>query len=212
MWVKGAAIRPVPRYAVVERETLDGIERALAEDSPRARDELDGAFVRFEATQPHLADSISQVLARPLDETALALGYFLSIAVWLAFERTFGDERLREVSADALKATEEAITLEDELRAANGAEPLDLDDVVSLEQPHVMAFVHEHVDAALDPTARGAWPDAPDAPASHAAEAREVDVDDVHAVYRATVLLTLCLSHAVVPVDGASRGREELMA
>jgi hypothetical protein len=215
MWVKGAAIRPVPRYAVVERETLDGIERALAEDSPRARDELDGAFVRFEATQPHLADSISQVLARPLDETALALGYFLSIAVWLAFERTFGDARLREVSADALKATEDAITLEDELRATNGAEPLDLDDVVSLEQPHVLAFVHEHVDAALDPTARAAWsdaPDAPDAPASHAAEAREVDVDDVHAVYRATVLLTLCLSHAVVPVDGASRGREELMA
>jgi hypothetical protein len=39
-----------------------------------------------------------------------------------------------------------------------------------------------------------------------------VDVDDVHVVYRAAVLLTLCLSHAVVPVDGATRGREELMA
>jgi hypothetical protein len=37
-------------------------------------------------------------------------------------------------------------------------------------------------------------------------------VDDVHGVYRAIVLLTLCLSHAVVPVDGATRGREELMA
>lgn len=88
MWVRGAAIRPVPRYAVVERSTLDGIERELADDSPRARDELDRAFTRFESTQPHLAESISQVLARPLDETALALGYFLSIAVWLAFERT----------------------------------------------------------------------------------------------------------------------------
>jgi hypothetical protein len=199
MWVRGAAIRPVPRYAVVDRCTLDGIERELADDSPRARDELDGAFSRFESTQPHLAESISTVLARPLDETALALGYFLSIAVWLSFERTFGDHRLREVSADALKATAEAIALEEELRAANGAEPLDIDDVVSLEQPHVLAFVHEHVDAALDPQAR------------EGAEPREVDVDDVHAVYRATVLLTLCLSHAVIPVDGASRGRE-LMA
>jgi hypothetical protein len=206
MWVRGAAIRPVPRYAVVERGTLDGIEHELAEDSPRARDELDGAFARFESTQPNLADSISQVLARPLDETALALGYFLSIAVWLAFERTFGDQRLREVSADALKATAEAIALEEELRATNGAEPLDIDDVVSLEQPHVLAFVHEHVDAALDPAARAAQD------GGEPGEVREVDVDDVHAVYRATVLLTLCLSHAVVPVDGASRGRDELMA
>jgi hypothetical protein len=202
MWVRGAAIRPVPRFAVVERSTLDGIERELAEDSPRARGELDGAFSRFESTQPHLADSISQVLAKPLDETALALGYFLSIAVWLAFERTFGDQRLREVSADALEATSQAIALEEELRATNGAEPLDIDDVVSLEQPHVLAFVHEHVDAALEPAA----------PEGQEGEIREVDVDDVHAVYRAIVLLTLCLSHAVLPVDGAWRGSRELMA
>lgn len=208
MWSKGAAIRPVPRFAVVERCTLDRVERELADDTPPSRDELDGAFTRFEATQPHLSASISAVLARPLDETALALGYFLSIAIWLAFERTFGERRLREISADVLKATEEAITLEEELRAANGAEPLDLDDVVSLAQPHVLAFVHEHVDAALDPACRSAR-------AADAGEPRdppEIDVDDVHAVYRATVLLTLCLSHAVVPLDGASRGRDELMA
>jgi hypothetical protein len=154
MWVKGAAIRPVPRYAVVERATLDRIEQELADDSPRAHAELDSAFTRFEATQPHLAEHVSSVLARPLDETALALGYFLSIAIWLSFERTFGPPRLREVTRDALEATSEAITLEEELRAANGAEPLELDDVVSLEQPHVLAFVHEHVDAALDPSAR----------------------------------------------------------
>jgi hypothetical protein len=202
MWVRGAAIRPVPRYAVVGAATLDQIERELADDSQRARDELDGAFARFESTQPHLADAISQLLSRPLDETALALGYFLSIAIWLAFERTFGEARLREVSPDALKATDEAIELEEELRAAQGNEPLDLDDVVSIEQPNVLAFVHEHVDAAVDPTA--------EAPPSGAE--RDVDAQDVHSVYRATVLLTLCLSHAVLPVDGASRGSAELMA
>jgi hypothetical protein len=208
MWVKGAAIRPVPRYAVVERATLDRIEQELADDSPRAHAELDSAFTRFEATQPHLAEHVSSVLARPLDETALALGYFLSIAIWLAFERTFGPQRLREVTRDALEATSEAITLEEELRAANGAEPLELDDVVSLEQPHVLAFVHEHVDAALDPSARIEGEGAGGAESARP----DIDVDDVHAVYRSTVLLTLCLSHAVVPVDGAVRGRDELMA
>ncbi|HTQ44946.1 MAG TPA: hypothetical protein VMI75_19435 [Polyangiaceae bacterium] len=198
MWVRGAAIRPVPRYAVVERETLERIERRLADDSSRGREELDGAFARFESTQPHMADAMSQVLSRPLDETALALGYFLSIAIWLAFDETFGEQRLREVSADALQATSAAITLEEELRASHGDEPFDLDDVVSIEQPNVLAFVHEHVDAALTTHEdRGG---------------REVDVDDVHAVYRATILLTLCLSHAVLPVDGAARGRDELIA
>jgi len=202
MWVRGAAIRPVPRYAVLDGVALEHIERELANDSPGAREDLDCAFSRFESTQPQLADALSRVLSRPLDDTALALGYFLSISIWLAFERTFGVPRLREVSLDALKATEEAIRLEEELRAAHGDEPFDLDDVVSIEQPGVLAFVHEHVDAALEPAVREA----------HEGEIREVDVDDVHAVYRAIVLLTLCLSHAVLPVDGASRGSRELMA
>ena len=210
MWVRGAAIRPVPRYAVVTKSTLDQIECELADDSPGGQSALDGAFARFESTQPQLADAISQVLSKPLDETALALGYFLSIAIWLAFERTFGEARLRQVSSDALIATDEAITLEEELRAAHGAEPLDLDDVVSVEQPNVLGFVHEHVDAALDPSRKTEEEDSfgAGAPKEHKPE-----INDVRSVYRAIVLLTLCMSHAVVPVDGAaSRGSVELMA
>jgi hypothetical protein len=197
MWVKGAAIRPVPRYAVVGAKALEQIEHELADDSARAREELDEAFARFESTQPHLADAICRLLSKPLDEPALALGYFLSISIWLAFERTFTETRLREVSPDSLNATEEAIQLEEQLRATKGNEPFDLEDVVSVEQPNVLAFVHGHVDAALEPFGRSA---------------REVNVDDVQAVYRAIILLTLCLSHAVVPVNGASRGNAELMA
>jgi hypothetical protein len=215
MWVRGAAIRPVPRYAQVDATMLERIERELADDSSESQGELDRAFVRFESTQPQLADSISQVLSRPLDDTALALGYFLSIAIWLAFERTFGEARLREVSSDALEATEQAIKLEEELRAAQGDEPFDLDDVVSIEQPSVLAFVHEHVDAALDPSLRVRDPS--DLGYLGGGERdergeRDVDVEDVHGVYRAIVLLTLCLSHAVLPVDGATRNSRELMA
>ena len=40
MWVRGAAIRPVPRYAVVDARTLEKIERELADDSGGARDAL----------------------------------------------------------------------------------------------------------------------------------------------------------------------------
>jgi hypothetical protein len=198
MWVRGAAIRPVPPHAVVDVSALARVEKELADDTQSARGELDSAFARFERTQPHLAERVATVLGRPLDETALALGYFLSIAIWLAFERTFG-ERLGEVRADVLEATEASIGLEEELRAAHGEEPFDLDDVVSIEQPGVLAFVHEHVDAALDVAAR-----------AQGGDEREVDVDDVHTVYRAILVLTLALSHAVAPANGASRGTELL--
>ncbi len=214
MWVRGAAIRPVPRYAVVAKAALDQIERELADDSPRAQGELDGAFARFESTQPHLADAISQVLSRPLNETALALGYFLSIAIWLSFERTFGEARLRQVSSDALSATDQAINLEEELRASHGDEPFDLDDVVSLEQPNVLKFVHEHVEAAVDPAAGNLSyrPVRAVARGDAGKETPGIEGGDVHAVYRATVLLTMCLSHAVLPVTDTSRGSAELMA
>ncbi len=193
MWVRGAAIRPVPPYAVVDRSVLERIEDELAASGSSSKTELDDAFGRFERTQPALAAQVGQVLARPLDETALALGYFLTIAVWLAFDRAFSS-RLREVSEAELEAAETALKLEEELRAAHANEPLDTDDVMAIEQPGILAFINEHVDAALEPTDP---------------ETRDVDVDDVHAVYRTILVLTLALSHAVAPASGA-RPREML--
>jgi hypothetical protein len=193
MWVRGAAIRPVPPYAVVDREVLDGIEEELADSGVSQKGDLDDAFGRFEKTQPALAQTVAQVLARPLDETALALGYFLTIAVWLAFERAFGP-RLGEVTDDEVNAAESALTLEEELRAAHSEEPLELDDVMAIEQPGILGFVNEHVDAALEP----GDPDRQD-----------TDVDDVHVVYRTVLVLVLALSHAVQPHSGA-RPREML--
>ena len=205
-WVRGAAIRPVPAYAVVPGATLAAVERELARDEDDARSELDRAFHRFEETQPNLAARMGDVLAKPIDETALALGYFLSIAIWLAFERAFGAQ-LALVTADALEATEAALALEEELRASHSDEPLELDDVVTMEQPGILAFVNEHVEAALDPhreMVAGGGEEEEEEP-------EEVDVDDVHLVYRAILTLTLALSHAVTPKGGA-RETSELLA
>jgi hypothetical protein len=193
MWVRGAAIRPVPPYAVVPREVLDRVEEELADGGLGDRTELDEAFERFERTQPALAQRAADILARPLDETALALGYFLTIAVWLSFEQAFG-ARLAEVSEDERAAADAALELEAELRASNVEEPLELEDVMAIEQPGVLAFVNEHVDAALEPQDDAG---------------REVDVDDVHLVYRNVLVQTLALSHAVASLAGA-RPREML--
>jgi hypothetical protein len=180
VWVRRAAIRPVPPYAQVPSRILERIEERLADDDDDSRQQLDDAFTRFEKTQPALAERISTVLAKPLDETALALGYFLTLAIWLAFDETFGKD-LQEVTETALTSVEEALALDEQIRLADPAEAVDSDDVVAMEQPDVLAFVQEHLDAALE------------------ANASEVDVDDVHEIYRVVLIEVLALSYAVRP-------------
>lgn len=178
MWVRRAAIRPVPPFAELPARTLTEVEDQLSEDDDEARTRLDEAFTRFEETQPVLATRISTALSKPIDETALALGYFLTLAVWLAFDSAFHGD-IDNVTETALTSVEESLQLDEQLRLADPAEALDSDDVIAMEQPHAMAFIHEHIDAALE------------------ANANEVDVDDVHSIYRLVLIEVLALSYAV---------------
>ncbi len=193
MWVRRTAIRPVPPYARVPTHALDAVRDSLADDDEEARDQLDDAFDRFEKNQPALSSRIGDTLGKPLDETALALGYFLSLAVWLAFEQAHG-EHLDEVLGEELVATEELLELDEELRRSDPAEALDSDDVIAMEQPYLVEFVHEHVDATLE------------------AHADEVDVDDVHTVYRVVLIEILALSYAVQRPSGYPVAKTELLA
>jgi hypothetical protein len=186
MWVRRAAIRPVPRFAEVGEAVLMRIEDELARDAEGSKLRLDEAFARFERTQPALSAQLSEELAKPLDDTALALGYFLTLAVWLGFDETFG-AAVAQVSDLELKGVEESLDLDEQIRLSDPAEAVDSDDVVAMEQPHLIAFVNEHLDAALE------------------ANADEVDVDDVHKVYRLVLIEILALSYAVrSPIASAS--------
>jgi hypothetical protein len=190
VWVRRAAIRPVPPFAVVPEHVLTKVEDELAEEGELAKAKLDEAFERFEESQPALSERLGEVLSAPRDETALALGYFLGLSVWLSFERAFPGE-LGVVSDVALSSVDESLTLDEQIRLSDPAEVVDSDDVVAMEQPHLVKFVNEHVDAALE------------------AHADSVDVDDVHAVYRVVLVEILALSYAVAApsnVDLASTG------
>jgi hypothetical protein len=193
VWVRRSAIRPVPPYASVPAHALEAVRDSLAEDDEEARAQLDDAFERFERAQPALASHVADALGRPLDETALALGYFLALTVWLAFERAHGSY-IDEVKDEEIQATDELLTLDEELRRADPAEALDSDDVIAMEQPHILSFVHEHIDATLD------------------AHAEEIDVDDVHAVYRVVLVEILALSYAVRRPEGYPVAKTELLA
>lgn len=202
MFVRGAAIRPVPAWAVVERSTLERVEERIAQlsdDDDTAT--LDEAFERFEESQPVLADRMNDILGRPLDNTALALGYFLCIAIWMAFEEQFPG-RVGKVTSDSLEATDASLVLEEELRAKLPNEPLEVDDVIACAQPGLMSFVNDHIETALEAALEG-----------EPSEAHEVDVDDVHLVYRNLLIMSLALSHAVRPGAGeATRGGPEMLA
>jgi hypothetical protein len=185
MWVRGAAIRPVPAYARVRRAQLERAGRRI--EAATDSDDLAQHLVRFERAQPELAAQVNRILERPLDETARALGFYVCAALWMAFEDTFG-ARLTRITREALHATEESIRVEEELRREHAEEPLDLEDVVMLEQPEVVEWVHEHVDAATDVSGDDAN--------------LEVDVDDLHLVYRTALTLALALSYGVDPPEG----------
>jgi hypothetical protein len=185
MWVRGAAIRPVPKYARLRRASLDAA--AARVEAAQNTGTLIKHLTQFEHAQPALAKEVNRLLDRPLDETSKAAGLFMCASVWLAFSEVFGDD-LECVSKEALKATEESIRVEEDLRREHAEEPLDLEDIVMIEQPDIIAWVHEYVDAATD---------ASRALAEEPEQETEVDVDDLHLVYRLTLTLALALSYAV---------------
>ncbi len=183
----------MPVYARVPENVLTELEDELAEERDDARAELDRAFERFEEVQPFLSSRLGDVLTKPKDETALALGYFLTLAIWMGFERTFRGD-LEVVSEVALAGVEESLTLDEEIRVADPAEVMDSDDVIAMEQPHLVKFVHEHVEAALE------------------AHADQVDVDEVHEIYRIVLVEILALSYAVRPPSNVDASKAEFTA
>lgn len=193
MWVRSAAIRPVPGFAQLSAETLEDVEQWLGEDELLTEDRLSEAFERFEREQPVLADRIGTQLSRTHDEVALALGYFLTLAIWLAFSNTYRAQ-LGLVDDLALSSVEEALALDEKLRGEDPFEAVDSDDVVGMEQPFVLRFIHDHIDAALD------------------VHAGETDVEAVHAIYRLLIIELLALSYAVVPLEGSPTLSAEICA
>jgi hypothetical protein len=189
MWVRRAAIRPVPMFAKVPEQVLTRLEDDLSadlDDSGGTGALLDEALERFEREQPVLADHMADRVGQHKQEPALGFGYFLMLAVYLAFERAFPGD-LETITEVALGSVEEALSLDEEIRMADPAEVVESDDVVAMEQPHLLKYVQEHVDAALE------------------THANEVDVEDVHAIYRAVLVQILALSYSVRPPDAAGK-------
>jgi hypothetical protein len=193
MWVRRSAILPVPQYAKVPESAVDAVHEGLADNEEEARSQLDQAFEQFEKNQPALATYIGEQLSDPLDDTALALGYFLALAIWMAFERTHGSE-LGSVSDEELNTARELLDLDESLRRGDPNEMMDSDDIIAMEQPALLSFVNRHLEATLQ------------------AHADNIDVDDVAQIYRAVLIEVLALSYAVSRPAGLIAAKAAMLA
>ncbi len=195
MWPARSAIRPVPAHAVVPRDAVDAVEADLEEsDDLEAR--IVQAFRELDVSQPALSKFLRAELEAVTDDTASALGQFLGVAVHQSFVEAFG-ARMRPLDENALASTRATFDWDEELRRGAADEMLESDDLVAIGQPHLMAFVREQLDAALEPDEDG---DAPD-----------VDLDAVSTVYRTVLIEILALGHAVTPPRGTAPSVSVLM-
>lgn len=193
-WPARAAIRAVPPHAVVSQRSVEAVE-AVFTDADDLEERVDQAFTRIDQRQPALARYLARTLDGIHDDTAQALGHYLGVAVHEAFRHSFGD-RIGALDESSFEVARGSLEVDEDLRKGSPDESLESDDVVALGQPHLVAFLRAQIEAALEPDEDGVPADA--------------DLDAVHFVYRAMLVVVLALSHAVAPPAGVPVARRML--
>jgi len=186
MFLRKAALRPVPRDAVVGEHFVQLVEAQLDAHEDDLQGVLDRGYAELDRRQPALSDWLAEQLADGNDELVQSLGYFLVITVYMAFREAF-PTRLEEVDERSLQLALETLSVDEELRANDPTETLDSDDVVAMGQPAVLDFVQHHVEEAIE-QAEG-----------------EVELEELDHVYRALLVEVIALSHAVTGPRGEDR-------
>ncbi|MAQ18218.1 MAG: hypothetical protein CMN30_25905 [Sandaracinus sp.] len=193
MFLRKAALRPVPRWAIVDEEVIASVEASLEDDEVNLQESLDRGYADLDRLQPSIALWMADELSRKKDELVQSVGYFLSVTVYMAFREAF-PTRLREVDEGMLQIAEATLSADEELRAEDPLEILDSDDVLAISQPSLVAYVQHHVGEALD---QGEG---------------EVDLDELDGVYRALLVMVIALSHAVASPTGELGPSREALA
>jgi len=193
MWLGSSSIRPVPAYARLGQAALDQVREELLLLSEESEDSLDEAFSGFERQQPAVYGLVSEILEGPVGETTQALGYFVSLAIWLAFEQRHG-RALKEVSQSELAATAELLDFDAELRDQQQTPNLATDDIVFIQQPDIMQFVVEQIESTME------------------SAGTEIAEQELKSIYRMLLIEVLSLSYAVEAPAGFPLSRSEVQA
>lgn len=185
LFVHKAALRPVPRWAVIDEDVVARVESELEDDGESLQRTLDAAYREMDRKQPVLAEWLADRVSDRADDMAQSLGYFLVVTVYLAFREAF-PTRLGVIDETALRLAIETFDADEELRRDDPSEILETDDVVAMTQPSLVRFVQHHLEEAIQ----------------QAGESPDLEAFD-H-VYRTVLVEVVALSHAVLPPEGSS--------
>ncbi len=183
LFLRKAALRPVPRWALISEEAVTQVESQLEDDGDALQRTLDNAYREMDRKQPALAQWLAEKVSDRSDDLAQSLGYFLVVTVYLAFKEAF-PTRLSTVDETQLSLAIETFDADEELRREDPAEVMETDDVVGMTQPSVVHFVQHHLEEAIE----------------QAGESPDLEAFD-H-IYRTVLVEVVALSHAVLPPEG----------
>ncbi len=186
MFLRKAALRPVPSWAIVDEVALDGLEASLGEADEDLQYALDAGYREMDRLQPDLAEWLASQVSSRADELAQSVGYFLVVTVYMAFREAF-PTRLGAVDSASLRLALETLEVDEQLRANDPTEVFESDDVVAMGQPPLLTFVQHHFDEAL----------------AQAEGAPDLEAFDI--VYRAILVEVIALSHAVRAPSGIAQ-------
>ncbi len=193
MFLRKAALRPVPGYAVVDSHFIDVIEQTLEADEDQLQEALDRGYRELDRMQPHLAPWIAEELSSGRDELVQSLGYFLSITIFMVFREAF-PTRLVSVHESEIRVATELLAVDESLRANDPHEILESDDVVAMGQPAVVGFIQHHVEEAMTQSEG------------------DIDLEELDGVYRALLIEVIALSHSVTSPTGELGPSREMLA
>jgi hypothetical protein len=185
LFVRKAALRDVPRWAVVDEHAVEAVEDALGDEGDELQAALDGAYRDMDRLQPTLAQYLAEQIADQRDDLAQSVGYFLSITVHMAFREAF-PTRLGTIDEPALGMAIATLDADEELRKDDPSEAMESDDVVAMTQPALLQFVQHHLEQALEQAGE------------------QPDLAAFDQVYRAVLVEVVALSHAVAPPEGVA--------
>ncbi len=147
MWVAAGALEPVPSHAVVDEPTVAAVLRRLL-TGDALRPELDAAFLRLERNQPALAELLAGELAEIDSPSGQALGYFLFLTVYYAFEQRFGS-RLVSITHRQVDAALERLLTDSEVREEYAPATCS-EDVLAIGQPALMQLIDREIAKTAD--------------------------------------------------------------
>ena len=148
MLIQPGALSPVPSYAAVPAQAVAVVlQRLTAAGS--LQHPLDVAFRRLESEQPELAGFIASELSELEQPEAQALGYFLFLTVYLAFEEAF-HRRVRRLEPEDLDAALEQLVVDGEVRSQTCPAGSYSEDVVAVGQPALMDTIRGEIKAAAE--------------------------------------------------------------